>query len=91
MFVVNKTPVDPFTLVHGAAGIAARKYGLSFSQTLALGFAWDYFVEPVLKKSNPDLFPYPSPDAPTHAFVDAITPAMGWVAYDVYLKGNCKR
>lgn len=88
MFVVNETPVDQFTLVHGAAGVAARKCGLSLGFTLALGFIWDYWIEPSLKNSNPEMFPFPSPDAPTHAFVDAITPAAAWILYDAYLKGK---
>ncbi len=86
--VVNKSPFDQFTLVHGTAGVLARHVGLSFGVTLALGFAWDYIVEPYFKQSNPDWFPFPSQDAPSHALIDAVTPAVTWMAYDVYLRGE---
>ncbi len=86
--VVNQSPFDQFTFVHGAAGVLARAAGLSFKATLALGFAWDYLIEPAFKQSHPSWFPYPSQDAPTHAFIDAITPAVTWKMYDAYLKRN---
>lgn len=88
--VVNESPFDQFTFVHGAAGVLARCTGISFGMTLALGFVWDYWLEPKLKTSHPNLFPFPSPDAPSHAFVDAVTPAVTWVLYDEYLKKGKK-
>jgi len=84
--VINESPVDQFTLAHGAAGVLARRMGLSFASTLALGFIWDYAVEPELKHSNPQWFPYPSQDSANHAFIDALTPAVAWLLYDAYLK-----
>ncbi len=84
--VVNESPIDQFTLVHGGAGVLARCAGLSFFTTLALGFAWDYWIEPELKTSHPSWFPFPSPDSPSHAFIDAVTPAATWLMYDAYLK-----
>ncbi len=84
--IVNVSPVDQFTLVHAASGVVARKAGLSLITTLALGFIWDYMVEPELKRSNPDWFPYPSQDGDNHAFIDALTPAFAWIAYDIALK-----
>ncbi len=84
--IVNESPVDQFTLVHGAAGMIARQYGLSLGATFALGFLWDYWLEPVLKTSHPTWFPYPSQDTPAHAFIDAIVPGLTWMAYDAYLK-----
>lgn len=88
MFTVNKSLVDQFTLVHGAAGVVARRTGVSFGVTVAAGFLWDYVIEPELKRSHPGAFPFPSQDAPDHAFIDAITPAVAWLAYDWYLRGK---
>lgn len=84
--VVNKSPVDAFTLVHTGLGVLARHFGATLPQTLAAGVAWDYFVEPELKNKYPNFFPYPSQDAPAHKFVDAVVPALGWMAYDWWLK-----
>lgn len=88
MIVVNESPIDQFTLVHGTAGVLARCMGVSLGMTLALGFAWDYIIEPKLKTSHPKLFPFPSPDTESHAFIDAVTPAVGWLLYNDYLKGK---
>jgi len=90
MIVVNESPLDQFTLVHAMGGLLARCMGISFQTTLALGFAWDYIVEPAMKNTHPNLFPYPSQDAPSHAFIDAVTPAAAWLAYDAYLKRGLK-
>ncbi len=76
--VTNKSPVDAYTLVHAAAGVAAHHYGLTFWQTLAAGFVWDYALEPAAKEACRPCFTHPSQDAPTHAFVDAVTPAIAW-------------
>ncbi len=84
--IVNESPIDQFTLAHAASGILARRMGLSFVTTLVLGFVWDYAVEPELKDSNPQWFPYPSQDSKNHAFIDALTPAFAWLAYDAYLR-----
>lgn len=84
--VINKSPVDPFTLVHMGSGALSRHWGFSFTQTLIGGFLWDYGIEPEAKKQFKDIFPYPSQDAPTHQFVDAVAPAIGWLVMDWYLK-----
>lgn len=84
--VVNKSPVDHFTLVHAGAGVIAHHAGLTFAQTLAAGFVWDYFLEPELKRNYPNAFPYPSQDAPTHALIDAVTPALAWLITDFWIK-----
>lgn len=76
--VINKSPVDVYTLVHAAAGVAAYRYGWSFWQTLAAGIAWDYLIEPEAKLRCKMCFTHPSQDAPTHAFIDAVTPAIAW-------------
>jgi len=91
MLVINKSPIDQYTLVHGAAGIAARHIGLSFQTTLALGFAWDFIVEPAAKKAWPHLFPHPTQDSPVHMAVDAVVPSLTWLLYDEYLKKNERR
>ncbi len=84
--IVNKSPVDQFTLVHLGSGVVSHKLGFGFWATLAGGFVWDYALEPELKRSFPGQFPYPSQDAPTHKLIDAIAPAIGWYAYDWLLK-----
>ncbi len=84
--IINKSPVDAFTLVHAGAGVLARHYNFSLMQTLAAGLAWDYVVEPELKKSYPCVFPYPSQDAKTHALIDALIPAAAWLVTDWWLK-----
>lgn len=76
--IINKSPVDQFTLVHAGAGYFAHEYGLTFGQTLLAGIFWDYLLEPALKTDHPEWFPYPSPDAPVHAAIDAVTPAVAW-------------
>lgn len=76
--VINKSPFDPYTLVHAAAGVAAYHYGLTFWQTLAIGIVWDYEIEPAAKKRLPCLFTHPSQDAKVHQFIDAVTPALTW-------------
>ncbi len=84
--VINKSPIDQFTLVHAGAGVAARCYGLTFWQTLAAGFVWDYAIEPEFKATHPQWFPYPSQDSAEHAFIDALTPAAAWILTDWYLR-----
>ncbi len=84
--IINKTPIDQFTLVHTAAGVFARRINLSLLTTVALGVVWDFLLEPELKAAHPNIFPFPSQDAPRHAFIDAFAPAAGWLAYDLYLK-----
>ncbi len=88
--VVNKSPVDQFTLVHLASGAVSRHYGFTFAQTLVGGFAWDYAIEPELKRQYPKAFPYPSQDAPTHALIDALAPAAAWLIYDWWLKRKAR-
>ncbi len=85
--VINKTPVDQFTLVHTAAGVLARRLDLSLLTTVAMGVVWDFLLEPELKAAHPEMFPFPSQDAPRHAVVDAFAPAVGWLMYDAFLKG----
>ncbi len=85
-YVVNRSPIDPFTLVHAGAGVAARVYGLTFWQTLALGIVWDFSVEPALKRDYPCVFPFPSQDEKAHAVIDAAIPAVAWLLTDWYLK-----
>lgn len=82
--VINKSPVDPFTLVHLGSGMLSYKMGFTFAQTLAMGFVWDFALEPELKRRFPKQFPYPSQDADLHALIDAITPAVGWWLVDWY-------
>lgn len=89
--VINKTPVDPFTLVHMGSGAVSRHFGFTFAQTLIGGFIWDYALEPELKRQFPSAFPYPSQDAPKHMFVDAIAPAVGWLLYDWWARRNGKQ
>ena len=82
LYKINKSPVDPYTFVHFGSGVAARRYGVSFWETLVTGFIFDYALEPVAKDVVPQIFPHPSQDAPVHKFVDAVTPAIGWFIYD---------
>lgn len=84
--VVNKSPVDQFTLIHVSAGALARRMGLSLPATVFLGFLWDFGVEPGIKAAFPKLMPYPSQDTPTHALIDAMVPSIGWLAADWFLK-----
>lgn len=86
--IVNESPFDQFTLVHGASGVLAHAVGMTFGATLISGFLWDYLIEPRLKQTDPEYFPFPSQDGHLHAFVDALTPAVAWLAYDAYLKRN---
>ncbi len=88
--MINKSPVDRYTLVHAAAGVAARHYGFSFWQTLGAGFVWDYVIEPAAKDACRKCFPHPSQDSAQHAFIDALTPAAAWVLTDWYLKWRAR-
>lgn len=80
--VINKSTVDQFTLVHLGAGVLARHFGMNLVTTIFLGVVWDFGLEPALKGDYPSLFPYPSQDAPKHAIVDAVAPAVGWIVTD---------
>lgn len=84
--VVNKSPIDQFTVIHAGAGVLAHRLGFSFWQTLGAGIVWDYAMEPELKKTYPEAFPYPSPDAPAHKLIDAVTPAIAWWVTDWYAR-----
>lgn len=74
---INVDPVDKFTLLHIAAGVAMRKMGLSLTQTIALSIAWE-IAEPRLKAAVPGMFPYPSPDSPANVFFDNVAVMFGW-------------
>lgn len=78
-YVINKSTVDPFTFVHLGAGVLAHRAGVTLPQTLFLGIFWDFYAEPELKSAYPGAFPYPSQDAPVHAVIDALVPALGWM------------
>ncbi len=86
--VVNKSDFDQFTLVHFGSGVLSNHLGFTFMQTLVGGFVWDYAIEPELKRQFKDVFPYPSQDAPAHKWIDALTPAVGWLVYEWWMKGK---
>lgn len=88
--IINKSPVDQYSLVHAAAGVLARTHQFSFWQTLAAGFVWDYVVEPAAKTACQECFPHSSQDSRTHALVDALTPAAAWLLTDWYLQWRAR-
>jgi hypothetical protein len=88
---VNKSPVDQYSILHFGSGVAARKYGVGFWPTLIGGFVFDYALEPIAKRQIPDIFPHPSQDAPLHQFIDAITPAIGWLIFDWFKRREDER
>ncbi len=90
-YTINKTPVDQYTILHFGSGVVAHRYGVGFLTTLVSGFIFDYAIEPIAKQQVPEIFPHPSQDAPLHQFIDAVTPAIGWLIYDWIKKREDER
>ncbi len=68
--MINKQPVDRFTLVHALSGVIAGRLGVSPPVLIAIAVGWE-LVERPLKESYPAFFPNPSQDSFVNATCDA--------------------
>lgn len=75
--MINRTPIDRFTLAHFALGFVLGRTGASFAATVALAIAWEV-VERPLKSSAPALFPNPRQDSAPNALVDIGAAMVGF-------------
>jgi hypothetical protein len=76
----NQSPLDQYTLLHFAAGVAMRRTGVSLGSAIALSLLWEYVIEPAWKRYDPELFPVPSQDKPINSFLDTVAVGAGWLA-----------
>jgi len=74
---MNTELFDRFTLFHLLAGYVAKKFGISFTNTVIFSIAFEILESP-LKQANPDLFPHPSPDTTTNMIGDTLAVIVGW-------------
>jgi hypothetical protein len=69
--LINKQPVDRFTLAHAATGAVAGFLGLPPAVVIFVAIGWE-FAERPLKRRFPDAFPHPSQDSLENATLDAL-------------------
>src|SRR5687768_11370527 len=74
---INGKPVDRFTMVHFASGVALARLGAPFWTTCLLSVAWEV-VEGPLKARFPDAFPNPTHDRTINAVTDTLAVLLGW-------------
>lgn len=74
----NRTPVDPWTIVHFAAGLAAGLVGMPFRWAMALAAGYEV-VEQALERSEAgqELFQTSGPEVLSNAAVDLVVFAAG--------------
>jgi len=77
---VNQAPVDQYTALHFAAGVAMRRAKIGLLGTVLLSLAWEHWIEPAWKRTDPKFFPAPSQDKPINSLVDTVAVAVGWAA-----------
>ncbi len=75
--MINKAPVDRFTLAHGGVGAVYGLVRFPWWVALTLGVGWE-LVEIELKKRIPIIFPYASQDTLPNATIDVIAVMIGW-------------
>ena len=74
----NQDWIDRFTLLHLGSGFVLNR--LNFNLTQAVSFAIIFeLVEPILKRSLPQIFPNTTQDSWTNKVGDVIAVALGWL------------
>ena len=76
--MINKDPVDRFTLVHALSGVLAEKAGVTLPQVVFLAVAWELLERP-LKEKYGRYFPHPSQDSLVNAGLDASAMVVGYL------------
>ena len=77
---INQTPIDVYTLAHAGWGALAFKAGLGLPVVVAASLAFEYWLEPTLKRRRPDVFPWPSQDSTANSVCDTLAVIAGWGA-----------
>lgn len=81
---INRDPIDPYTLAHLGAGVAAGALHVPLPVVALAAVAWEVF-EKGAKRRYPRWFPSPSPDSPQNALVDVgVAVAGAWIAGSVH-------
>ena len=80
--------VDPYSICHVAAGVAARGIGLNLSTTLILHTLFEFVENMYLKKSLSRIFPDSTTDTPLNIIGDTLSAALGWYINDVSSAGK---
>jgi len=77
--LINKIPVDRFTVAHFGAGCVGGAFDIDWKLFMAGAVGWE-FLEHSLKKNRPDLFPNPSQDTLANATCDVLAAGLGFGA-----------
>ncbi len=77
--LINKIPVDRFTVAHFGAGCVGGAFDIDWKLFMAGAIGWEV-LEHVLKDSHPGLFPNPSQDSLGNATCDVLAAGLGFGA-----------